>query len=451
MTFIEFILEKFKIIGLLIIILVILSVSLGKSRWQFYTVYLLFVLYFILVIFNHFQGLELSTSLSRWIIGISVLLVLVSVASLIAFPKSKLPIPSGKFEVATRIYELTDETRDEIYSSEKDDKRKIKYQIWYPTDKTEGYKKAKWIHEGLILTRQLARDMHMPFFMLDHTIQIDSNSYLDAPVVSSIDNYPLVIISHGWKGFRSLHTDLTEELASNGFIAVSIDHSYGSQAVKFEDGSIAILNEEALPDLADQIKYDINANKLVTTYGKDVASVIDDLEKLNINNSDLKGKLDLERIGLLGHSTGGGGDVYIAINDKRVKAFIGLDAWVKPVKSEDLEQGLSIPSLLLRSEQWSVGPNNIGLEVLMDNSEKASLIQINKTTHVDFTMAYMYSPFTKLVGFTGKIGSKKSFEIQREFILNFFDENLRSENVKNENYLEEIVDKYEDVEFVDFE
>ncbi|MDY0234776.1 MAG: dienelactone hydrolase family protein [Gudongella sp.] len=444
--FIEFILEKSKIIGPLIIIGGLLIAAFGKSRWQYYPVYLLFILYIILIMINNSKPLELNTSMVRWVLGIGIFLIATTIIFLLVLPKEKLSIPSGQFRVGTRIYELEDETRNEIYSEKKNDKRKIKYQVWYPAEKTEGYKKAKWIDEGVILTRQLARSMHMPFFMLDHTAVISSNSYFDAPINNTLDTYPVVIISHGWRGFRSLHTDYAEELASNGFIVISIDHTYGSEAVKFEDGSLAYLNEEALSSLAKPSKYDKDSTILVTTYGKDVASVIDDLEKLNSTNPDLKGKLDLESIGLLGHSTGGGGDVYISLKDKGIKALLGLDAWVKPIESE-LEQGLSIPSLFLRSGEWSEGPNNSALYLLINNSENATLIQMNETTHVDFTRAYMYSPILKYVGFTGKSGGREALGIQKEFILNFFDKNLKNYD-KDENYLLGIVDKYDNIELV---
>src|SRR5699024_4604584 len=101
---------------------------------------------------------------------------------------------------------------EELYTDDEDDHRRIKYQIWYPAESTEGHKKAKWISDGKTLTRQLARSFHLPSFVLDHTAEIYSNSYIDAPVSSNKPMYPVVIISHGWQGFRELHTDFAEEL-----------------------------------------------------------------------------------------------------------------------------------------------------------------------------------------------------------------------------------------------
>ncbi len=447
MLFIELIIQKAKLIGIVMIVIGILHLVLGRPRWQYYPLYIVGAIYFILIVLNYYQVLDLSPNISKWLIGIAILLIFISIVLLFAFPIEKLPIPSGEYKVGTRIYDLEDKSRNEIYSEDENANRKIKYQIWYPTDKIDGYNKVKWINDGVIVTRQLAKNMHLPAFMLDHTARINSNSYLDSPISNSLDMYPIVIISHGWKGFRELHTDYAEELASNGFITISIDHTYGSQAVKFEDDNIAYLDKDALPDFVSSTQYNINSNRLVTTYGEDVASVLDEL--VNLNNSDhFNNKLDLDKVGVIGHSTGGGGDVYISQKDIRIRALLGFDAWVNPLESKVLQQGLLIPTLFIRSEEWSTGPNNNALNDIIKNSENVTLMQMNKTKHVDFSMSYMYSPLTKYIGFTGSLEGRQSTEIQRDLIIKFFDNNLRESYNNNDNYLEEIVNKYDAIEII---
>lgn len=448
MKFMEFIFEKFKIIGLALVIIFILHGISGKSRWQYYPIYIVAILYFILVLLNHFKILDLNPSTSKLILVGATTLIFISIILLLIFPMEKLPQPSGKFSIGTRTYELKDENRREIYKDAENEKRRIKYQIWYPADEIEEYEKIKWIDKGIVLTKQLARSMNLPDFILQHTAKIDSNSYYKAPMSNSLENYPVVIISHGWKGFREIHTDFAEELASNGFIVISIDHTYGSQMVEFEDGEIAYLNKNALPREDNPYKYNYNSRLLVTTYGEDVASVLDDLENLNNMDKNLKGKLDLEKVGLLGHSTGGGGDVYISLKDERIKALLGLDAWVHPIKSNISKSSLSTPSLFLSSEQWSTEPNYNVLNYLVNNSTNSILIQMNKTNHVDFSMVYMYSPLSKYIGFTGKLGGRYSSNLQREIILNFFNESLRSDSDYNEDYLKVIFDKYNHLEII---
>jgi dienelactone hydrolase len=448
MQFVSFVLERSKWISLLIIACAIVLILLGKTTWQYYPLYLLGIFWLVLIIVNYFNKIEVTSTLSKWTISIGIVLLVITILAAIILPTMKLPKPSGDYEIGTRTFEVEDKTRKEIYTEDPSDNRKIKYQVWYPTEDIKNSTKAKWISGGKEVTRGIASSMSLPGFVLDHTATIESNSYLNAPISDALDNYPVVVISHGWQGFRELHTDYAEELASNGFIVVSIDHTYGSLGVKFDDGEVALLNKELLPSDSKPSIFDPAAALLVSTYGEDVRTVLNDLENTNTTHQDLKGKLDLDSVGLLGHSTGGGGDVYLALEDTRIKAFMGLDAWVKPVDPQKLQQGLPIPSLFLRSEQWSIGPNNDALAILFEESDNIELIQMNQTNHVDFAMTYMYSPLSKYVGFTGELGGRKSSDIQRDFILAFFDQTLKNNDSINNDYLKEIVQKYKAVEFV---
>ena len=419
--------------------------NLEKSKLRHYSLYFFSGLFLIFVALIHFQLISLGSKTTKGLIGIGVLILATPVLLNVVFPKEELPKPSGKFKIGTRIYELKDKKRDEIYTDVKGDKRKIMYQVWYPTNKTVGYEKAKWISEGTTLTRHLAKSMHVPGFTLDQVADIYSNSFLNAPISNELTKYPVVVISHGWKSFRQLHTEFAEELASNGFIAISIDHTYGSQTVEFDDNEIAYLNPKALPKILNPSKFNQFGNKLIKTFGEDVISVLNDLDRLN-SSSDFEDRLDLDEIGLLGHSTGGGGDVYVALKDKRIKAVMGLDAWINPLESKILKPGLRIPALFLSSEPWSKRQNDRDLKKLIRNSHNAELVVMKETKHVDFAMTYMFSPLTKYIGFTGKMGGRYSSKIQREFILEFFEKNLKHDLEIDSEYLKRIVNKYENLE-----
>ncbi len=302
--------------------------------------------------------------------------------------------------------------------------------MWYPAETIDGYEQAPWLEDGLVVARALSKDTGLPSFILDHTVNIMSNSYFNAPLSNDLEQYPIVILSHGWRGFKNLHTDYAEELASLGFIVVGIDHSYGSVATVFDEDDVAYLNLGALPDRETTPDFIDYANQLVYTYASDISVTLDYLEEINDASSlsRFSQKLNLDKIGLLGHSTGGGADVAVALADARIDAVIGLDAWVEPILETDIEQGLNIPSMFIRSGSWETGENNINLTSLIQSSSYASeLYQIDGTTHYDFAMVYMYSPLIKAIGFSGSVDSRYLVTILESMIADFFNETLNDD------------------------
>jgi pimeloyl-ACP methyl ester carboxylesterase len=426
----------------LIVVAFGLHLILAGFKWQ---LLLLYIAIDSLIIFGYFIKIK-EVSVKKRILKIVTILssIFIVLSGLFAFsfPKYQMPEASGDYLIGTTTFIVSDD-RPEIYTEDPLDTRRIKLQVWYPAETVEGYEQVPWLLDGKTISRALSKDFGFPAFALNETAKVLSNSYLDAPISSDSDQYPIVIISHGWRGFRNLHTDFAEELASLGYIVVAIDHTYGSVATLFEEGDVAYLNKEALPSRESTPDFLDYAKDLVSTYGEDVISTIDYLEVLNSDSelSDFKGRLDLTKIGVIGHSTGGGGDVYAALKDDRITALIGLDAWVESIDSTDISDGLDIPSLFLRSGDWETGENNDNLYALIDSSVgTAWLYQIDGTTHFDFSMVYMFSSLTKLVGFSGSVDSKDLNLMLEEVIYNFFDETLRGNTSSNisPDYFDEI-------------
>ena len=420
-----------------------------SSRWQIYPMYIAVVLVIAMGVFARLRIKEYQNMKAMRIVILitSTIFLLLSGVSSFAFPLYDMPLTSGEFSIGTESFVLIDNDRDEIYGAA--GSRKIKIQMWYPAKFTEGYDLVPWLEDGRVVAQALAKDMNLPLFVLDHTELTISNSYREAPISDDSEKYPVVVISHGWRGFRNLHTDIAEELASFGYVVVAIDHTYGSVATVFNDEEIAFLNLDALPErdtTSDFLEY---ANKLVSTYAGDITLTLNKLEMMNTGDvlSRFAGRLDLTSIGLLGHSTGGGADVAVAINDERIKAVIGMDAWVEPIYESEIEKGLNIPALFLRSGWWEDGLNNSNLLSLIDNSSGGPLLyQIDGTTHYDFSMVYMYSPLTKYMGLTGEVEGDYLVSILENTIITFFDQNLKgvtSVDIENIDELWEEVRKIE--------
>lgn len=348
--------------------------------------------------------------------------VFLSAALYFVFPVYSIPEPTGPKNVGTTVLDLIDEGRKEGYGDGQSESRRVKIQIWYPIDVQNRTQKVPWIYDGAPTANAFSQSMHLPKFTLNHTLSILSNSYLEAPISVDQSYYPIVLLSHGWTGTRNIHTDMAENLASHGIVVIGIEHTYGSIATVFENGEVALLDASAIPSRQAEDFLE-KANRLVHTYAGDIAFVLDQLELIHNGNlqTPLEGHLDLEKIGLLGHSTGGGAGVTIAIADNRIKALFGLDAWVEPVETETLTKGLPFPATFIRSAHWETGPNNDHLYALIRSSSKNTKVyQISGTEHADFTMAYMFSRLTTLFKITGPLDREPLIKTQNEMILEYF-------------------------------
>ncbi len=390
------------------------------TRWQFIPTYA-FVGVAVWII-----GLEARRGrVSNVLRGLALILLVVSGLLHAAFPMYSLPRPSGDRAIGTVTYTATDSSRIEAYD-DSGEPRRFKYQVWYPAATTTGLPLAPWIGDGVPVTQSLASDWGFPSFILSHTAAIPSHSYMEAPLERITDQYPVVILSHGWSGFRSLHADLAEELASLGFVVVGIEHTYGSLATVFLD-DIAYLNRAALPPRESTPTYLDFANRLVRTYAGDIHATLDALEGLhNDSLSMFFDQLQLDQVTVIGHSTGGGAAVAAANEDERIARVVGLDAWVEPLSVEDRSFGLLIPSLFVRSQGWEISRNNAMLQQVVNDSPRALFVQVDGTTHYDFATVYMYSPLTRPLGITGSLSSSRLSDLMKHLVREFIiDDDIR--------------------------
>ena len=402
--------------GSLLVLMGILTLIFEGLRYEVLIILILLALSYI----PYQPFLKVRRLFTVIIIGAMFLLIL-------AFPVYRMPTPTGTYDIGTTTYQVNDDSRIEIYGSQ-EGIRKFNFQIWYPFIKTDEQNIAPWLRDQEVTSQALSRDFGFPGFLLNQTKFVTSHSYLDADFTEET-SYPIVIISHGWSGTKYLHSDLGENLASQGFIAVSIEHTYGSVASVI-DGEVIAKQNDALTGFADSTLNLASNTRLMMTYGLDIIATIDFLETLNSNENDIfYNHLDLDHIGAVGHSTGGGGMIYAALHDDRIQAIIGLDAWVEPIRDVLNEKTLSIPSLFLRSEAWEDGPNNdVLIPMLQNATSETQLFRINGTTHYDFAMVYMYTSLAKTLGFSGSIPTQKMIEIMFTSHESFFNEYLKTEN-----------------------
>jgi predicted dienelactone hydrolase len=105
--------------------------------------------------------------------------------------------------------------------------------------------------------------------------------------------FPVVIFSHGLGGSRDGYEYLGRHWSSHGYVSVHLQHLGSDESVWRGKSDVigALMKSAADP-----------AN--LVNRAADVHFAIDELTRLNKSDSPLKGKLDLDRIAMAGHSFG---------------------------------------------------------------------------------------------------------------------------------------------------
>jgi predicted dienelactone hydrolase len=103
---------------------------------------------------------------------------------------------------------------------------------------------------------------------------------------------PLVVISHGFGANRKFFSYLAHHLASHGLTVAAIEHP-GSN-------SIAINNASRQRNLAELLP----ASEFIDR-PQDVSFLLNELEKLNTQSGKLQGRLNTDKVTVIGHSLGG--------------------------------------------------------------------------------------------------------------------------------------------------
>lgn len=282
-------------------------------------------------------------------IGVTFLILIfaLSIGLEILLPVINLPKPTGSYFVGSTRLAFTDFSRKGIITNT-DEYRKVPVQIWYPASTIDNKKRLNWINNDAI--ESFSKCKRIPN-ILGQLSLIKTNSYFDAELSSEEEKYPLIVFSGGSAMFNGQNVIQMEELASHGYIVCAVGHPYDDFACIYPDDSIVEYNQEHLSALGGEVNEAIalvkkefggddadpafgrnvlrnckTNNADVSIWSEDMVFVANELTKLNNSSNNIfKGKLDISKMGIFGHSFGGAAAGEACLHDERFKGFINLD------------------------------------------------------------------------------------------------------------------------------
>ncbi|MGJ4850776.1 alpha/beta hydrolase family protein [Bacillota bacterium Meth-B3] len=314
----------------------------------------------------------------------------------ILFPQFKEVVPTGSLGVDTQSVTLVDKSRVDPFSHSGENRR-LTVQFWYPS------------------------------------------------VAGNTGAFPLVVFSHGAFGFRGSNLSTFKNLASNGYVVCSIDHSHHSFYARHMDGSGTPVNWDFLNDAVNITNgaYDGSA-----AYGKthewlalraaDMNFVLDEIlnDRLGKIPQDVSSKIDADKIGLFGHSLGGATAAQLGRERPGVGAVAVLDGTMfgEEVSFENgnavlNENPYPVPLLNLYSESHYDDAHEQGLSY--DNlsasahAAQAYDVVIHGSGHLNFTDLPLFSPALAHMLGTGQVDSRYCIETMNQIVLEFFNHTLK--------------------------
>lgn len=293
------------------------------------------------------------------------------------------------------------------YTASDNSKRELTAFVYYPSDSSEGKETSTYMfpeiydmfHEQPLIT--VLKDVF--------SIDIKTQCYDDLALSGKEKCYPVLFYVCGGGGSPEWGTVLCTDLASMGYVVVSIGHQ-NSTMYKRKDGRLFNISRgfsdvimafsedpgmltlagkmEMRPDDETAIEMCHNVLTLpilakLTEYSElqaeDVRYVADYLYKLNSGElkSIFEGRLFLNiGMGIVGHSYGGPTTAIVCRDDDRFACGIGLDSGAFGLLDSDLNK----PFLLLFSE-----PNyNMNALIGLNNSMETYYYSVDRAAHLDY-------------------------------------------------------------------
>ena len=151
--------------------------------------------------------------------------------------KTTKPVPTGEYAVGTFTYTVYND-RQEMLREHENEMRSVAARVFQPAPShaVEGMDKERY------MTRDLAKAIRKDFFAPINYDKLEANGentmecFRNAPHVEN-RRFPLIVFNHGYNSYREGNSFLCIELASHGYVVISVTHSHEALLTVLDDGT----------------------------------------------------------------------------------------------------------------------------------------------------------------------------------------------------------------------
>ncbi|HUZ04246.1 MAG TPA: hypothetical protein VMU62_02725 [Acidobacteriaceae bacterium] len=341
--------------------------------------------------------------------------------------------PTGQFAVGRITYDWRNPNQQELLAPHAEIPREVFAWVWYPSSTQKSVKPADYFPRSWRNAMNRQRGWFLTKFMWTDLSHVHAHSTVAPDISEAQRQYPVILMRAGLAVETAEYTSLAEDLASHGYVVVGFDAPYRSSVVVFPDGRVIARTPQNNADLFSGSQQTKLAIRLTQAWSADTSFALDRLEDLNATDPTgrFKGRLDLTKVGVFGHSLGGATALQFCHDDVRCK--LGVDVDGAPLGSS-IADGVRQPFLFLLSDhsrepKADTGPVEGDIRSIYDRlpEDRRLWIVLRGSEHFGFMdltpLPLHVAHFLNIV----PLGGKRQIAITRGCLLTFFNAYLKGE------------------------
>jgi predicted dienelactone hydrolase len=363
-----------------------------------------------------------------------------------------LPVPTGPYTVGTTDWHITDPARDETFAP--GTKRHVHVVAYYPAA-GKSAALAPYLREGAAETSTFAALVRAPG-AFDQLAGAPTHAWTDAPVSRTSHPLPLLLFSHGYTAPASAYAVLLEDLASHGYVVLSVVHPFESAATRRPDGTVVtLLDERGQPRqeirdvfaewaTEDQVSAAITnatdearqlellrgyltglerTTQALERWTADLRLALEDVRRTQGRAAPawLANRIDRNRAGVFGHSMGGVAAAAFCVHEPACAAAMNLDG--SPQYGRLIDERLGRPLMMVYSARQ--GREKTNDAVYARAASKYYKASIAGTKHLEFSDLVLWGGPLRQRGAFGSIEPARAILLTRMLTRAFFDQELR--------------------------